>query len=198
MTLRELEHPDSRAAHNARPTEVVPLAENWHLRREATARYFLGHRDPVPEHDGGVAYATRGDNDEQHLWIQEEFRDHPALVYYEGRVPDSVMTARFRVGYVDYGHLVRCCCRPDVGHIICLPTKTEAKAWIHFYRMQTHEEWATWPGFMHKKITDDEMGGKTLEERVIIANKLTAPFVSEGWQRMDDPRTGDIWLRRRI
>ena len=117
------------------------------------------------------------------IWIPEELRSNPCLHYDVPRPPGTDIVYRFIIGGV-YSKAIRMLVRVSIDKQACLhlslPTGTEADKWIIWYRHQTFEEWAG-DDFQH--FSESEIRRNT-------------PSFDETWERLDDPRTGDVWVRK--
>lgn len=190
---------NARIVHIAKTVEILPLRpdeEQTPFRRDAIAVIYLEGKYEDPEHKAFLKYADGC----IHLWIPEESNDHRALVYFEGRITDSSLTTRFSVGPLGAGYTVRCCFSLKWGHMICLPSDSECDKYIHFFRFQKTEEWATQAGYEFKKVTEEcfgERSGRSFKESDYLLLAEQEKLKHGGWETYCDPRSGDLWARRR-
>ncbi len=179
----------NEAAKKRREDQAPVVLEQWERmdRENSLARYYLGF---VPE--AATVYLHGGPKGRQ-LWIRDELLVSPCLKHADARFPKDFLTTRFEIGPWDEpGYTVRCSFVEDKGHCIALPTYPEADRFLVIYRHRSYEEWANEPGYRNFHMGEDDEG----DERPGAA--MVARLTTEGWEARHDPRTGDVWARRKM
>ena len=185
---------NARIRHDAKPIEVLPLESprSAYIELNTRIRLFLGRE----KWDTDAKSYLMTHDDIPHLYIPDIYKDHQSLIYFDGRMPGSEMTSRFCIGASRW--FVRCCFHLTYGHMICLPTDPDAQHYIHFFRLQTPQEWAVQPGYEFKRVLENWDQTTTHEGQRLEQQAQAERLKHEGWETYIDARTAHLWARRKI